>query len=100
MVCHNINCESYKYPHHDSSGVSTPPCGSSDLQHEWESERWNRTTLERERLKVGSSIRSPDSNDLNEKDVNVKSCIHAIFAETLATTHSEQQTSCLLEVLR
>ena len=25
------------------SGVSTPPCGSSDLQHEWESERWNRT---------------------------------------------------------
>ena len=40
---HNINCESYKYPHHDSSGVSTPPCGSSDLQHEWESERWNCT---------------------------------------------------------
>ena len=38
----NINCESYKYPHHDSSGVSTPPCGSSDLQHERESERWNR----------------------------------------------------------
>ena len=35
-----------------SSGVSTPPCGRSDLQHEWESERWNRTTLERERLKV------------------------------------------------
>ena len=56
---HNINCESYKYPHHDSSGVSTPPCGSSDLQHEWESERWNRTTLERE----GNAIYQTDPWD-------------------------------------
>ena len=41
LVVDEIKC--YKYPHHDSSGVSTPPCGSSDLQHEWESERWNCT---------------------------------------------------------
>ena len=42
-----------------SSGVSSPPCGRSDLQHEWESERWNRTTLERE----GNAIYQTDPWD-------------------------------------